>query len=490
MQTALSTFFESGGATLNSGAAPAADEEEDENEEMMAVPVPAPAAVAAVPRIPGGGNTLSGAAPSAMPAGWGSGSSSKYVHLPLQSSHSPRSAPPRAEPHRRTRCDRIRVPASRLCAISALRLQRRRRAVPDVRPTTTVTTRIASSSSSSLEARRGASTLPADSALIRSSGLSVENPNARRNAAGGMNDMIKGILQKAKESVLPRPSLGSADVCTAVERVSQVQPQLQVLRRRARSSRVLVSLPVVDSVVDALAANTLGSDDTPSVAIPDPTARSAVPGAFPSMAVEEEEDNEEPVIRNLIFWEDGFSIEDGELMAYDTPGNKEILAAINSGFVPHPFPRHLADRRNRRAPLSLLKVRHDQPVELRIAKRLSEKWSRQPSAPAGPFAGSGNRLGSEAAPGLNEVTPVPPPTTSRAPTTMSTSNVFEVDGTLPITTLQIRLRDGERSVIRTPLLEIVLILCVDSSRDSTTRTRLATFVAISMRSFLPLFEQC
>lgn len=40
---------------------------------------------------------------------------------------------------------------------------------------------------------------------------------------------------------------------------------------------------------------------------------------------------DEVAVRHLTFWQDGFSIEDGDLMSYDE--NKEILAALNAGFV-------------------------------------------------------------------------------------------------------------------------------------------------------------
>lgn len=66
------------------------------------------------------------------------------------------------------------------------------------------------------------------------------------------------------------------------------------------------------------AGNTLGSDEIPSSSIPDPNARTA----------DEEEDT---AIRNLTFWKDGFSIEDGPLMEYENEQNKLVLAAINSG---------------------------------------------------------------------------------------------------------------------------------------------------------------
>ena len=91
-------------------------------------------------------------------------------------------------------------------------------------------------------------------------------------------------------------------------------------------------------------AHTLGSDETPSTYIPDPTSRAGtggaglgggVPGGFPGTghAQEESDDEEETAIRTLTFWQDGFSIDDGDLLRYEDPNNAEILAAINSGLV-------------------------------------------------------------------------------------------------------------------------------------------------------------
>ncbi|KAM0750267.1 SEP-domain-containing protein [Meredithblackwellia eburnea MCA 4105] len=235
------------------------------------------------------------------------------------------------------------------------------------------------------------------------SGLSVQNPNAKKG--GGTSDMIKGILQKAKE--------GGTRI--AGEAAQAAQP------RSAFSG----------------GGHTLGSDETPSTFIPDPNARASRqrhPGAFPGAAGADDEDDlkeeeEETVIKYLTFWKDGFSIDDGDLMRYEE--NKEVLAAINSG----------------RAPLSLLKVRHDQPVELRIARRMDEEWVRQPSAPAGPFSGSGNRLGSIDTPPVASSRPAAP-SSAPAADRPALGTVFEVDTTQPTTQLQIRLRDGSRMVGR------------------------------------------
>ncbi|SCZ89856.1 BZ3500_MvSof-1268-A1-R1_Chr1-3g01620 [Microbotryum saponariae] len=216
------------------------------------------------------------------------------------------------------------------------------------------------------------------------SGLSVENPNANR---GKFEDTIKGIFEKAIEGA-----------------------------RRAAGGG------------ESSEAHTLGSDEVASSFIPDPAS---------AKKDDDDDDNDsegeqEIAIRNLTFWKDGFSIEDGDLMRYDDPANAEVLQAINAG----------------RAPLSLLNVRHDQPVELRVARRMSEDWVRQPPPPEGPFAGSGHRLGSEA-PSFAAA----PSTTSHQPAStasaaISTSSTFQVDPSQPTTTLQIRLRSGERMVAR------------------------------------------
>ncbi|CAJ0768966.1 12875_t:CDS:10, partial [Entrophospora sp. SA101] len=108
-------------------------------------------------------------------------------------------------------------------------------------------------------------------------------------------------------------------------------------------------------------------------------------------------------VRHLTFWRNGFSVEDGPLMAYDDPENQEFLKAIRSG----------------RAPLSLLNVSQNQPVDVRVSRRLDEDYKPPPKKPTRPFSGSGQRLGS-----IRE---------------------FEVDESLPITSLQIRLADGTSS---------------------------------------------
>lgn len=62
----------------------------------------------------------------------------------------------------------------------------------------------------------------------------------------------------------------------------------------------------------------MGSDEVESSYIPDPT---------------QEQGEEEAAHRTIIFWRDGFSIEDGPLLRYDVPENASLLNDINAGFV-------------------------------------------------------------------------------------------------------------------------------------------------------------
>lgn len=151
--------------------------------------------------------------------------------------------------------------------------------------------------------------------------------------------------------------------------------------------------------------------------------------------------------------------------------------------------------RRSRAPPSLLNVRVNQPVEVRVAKRLDEDWKPAPPKPKGPWEGSGsfrnssnpalsnasklnlslpflpssprvslpfclasstgNRLGAPvpglASPTSASSTPaLPAATATEASSTTGTGSSaggnlqFEVDMTEPTTQLQIRLGDGTR----------------------------------------------
>jgi UBX domain-containing protein 1 len=154
-------------------------------------------------------------------------------------------------------------------------------------------------------------------------------------------------------------------------------------------------------------------------------------------------------------------------MSYDNPENQRTLSAINNGCVLNPAPFCLfADScMVRNAPPSVLNVQVNQPVELRVARRMDEAYVAPPKVTR-PFGGTGHRLGSpipgessspSGASASNLVSSIPgafPSNSggSRPATTFGDSSVqglnprFEVDQTQPTTSVQIRLADGTRCV--------------------------------------------
>lgn len=172
---------------------------------------------------------------------------------------------------------------------------------------------------------------------------------------------------------------------------------------------------------------TLGGDDTPSQVIPDPDG-----DASPA--------SREPVARILHFWKDGFSVEDGHLYRFDDPANGHILSLIRSG----------------RAPLDIMGVDPDQPVDVTVHQH--EENYVQPKRKYKPFSGGGQRLGSPT-PGVGGggggATENPTASIGTGANTSRTTasgipgtDKVEVDDSQPTVSLQIRLGDGTRLVSR------------------------------------------
>jgi UBX domain-containing protein 1 len=178
--------------------------------------------------------------------------------------------------------------------------------------------------------------------------------------------------------------------------------------------------------------NTLGSDEIESAPVADPHAPPAR--------------EQETAIRHITFWRNGWSIEDGDLLRYDDEEHARILNEINDG----------------RAPPAILNVLPGQPVELRVAKRVGEDYVTT----ARTFAGSGSRLGgvvpnivgtpqTQSMPGtFNTGAPAQAPSQQSSSSTDEPSG-FEVDQTLPTTSVQVRLADGTRLVARMNLTHTV-----------------------------------
>ncbi|KAF2021243.1 SEP-domain-containing protein [Aaosphaeria arxii CBS 175.79] len=209
------------------------------------------------------------------------------------------------------------------------------------------------------------------------SGLAVQNPNQ-----ANPRDQINSILRRARQGV-PRPGGDSAEPASRFTGTGM----------------------------------TLGGDDAPSRAIPDPSAD--VPQPAPRAH------------RELHLWRDGFSVDDGPLYRYDDPTNARTLEMINTGH----------------APLHILNVEHGQEVDVEVHPHKDEDYKR-PKQKYVAFGGSGQRLGSPT-PGASS-TPPPPAaatstTTASAPvSTGSAAATVAVDSSVPTINLQIRLGDGTR----------------------------------------------
>jgi len=156
---------------------------------------------------------------------------------------------------------------------------------------------------------------------------------------------------------------------------------------------------------------TLGGDDTPSQVIPDPSPQSTDPGPTQT--------------RILHLWDDGFSIEDGPLRRFDDAQNAQDLAMIRQG----------------RAPLHLMGVRADQPVDVQLIKH-DDKYKPPPKVYK-PFSGGGQRLGSPT-PGGSGITSTPPPAAAPAASATPAIPEVEINSAQPTLSLRLQLANGTR----------------------------------------------
>ncbi|KAK6514085.1 hypothetical protein TWF506_008510 [Arthrobotrys conoides] len=216
------------------------------------------------------------------------------------------------------------------------------------------------------------------------SGLAVENPN--KPGQRGL-DSVRNILKQAQEGSRARQQQQDDDD----------EDEAPASRFTGRGM-------------------TLGSDDAPSQVVEDPTAD--ILRAPPK------------VTRNLYFWRDGFSVEDGPLLRYDDPAHQETLRGIEAG----------------RAPLHLMGVLPGQPTDVNVHRKMDEDYV-PPKKKFVPFGGSGQRLGAptpgfDSAPASSSASAAVTAPVQPAPQTVT------VDSSAPTTSVQIRLGDGTRLVSR------------------------------------------
>lgn len=140
----------------------------------------------------------------------------------------------------------------------------------------------------------------------------------------------------------------------------------------------------------------------------------------------------------------------------------------------------MAHGQSSQAPPHILDVQPGQPVELRVAKRLSEKYTPPPKKPMSAFSGSGNRLGAPVPAATSAETAMPGSFPAAASTSAaathdrpSMNTMFEVDQAQPTTSIQIRLADGTRFVshIPYPISHIIhpVYLCICANHACSCR---------------------
>jgi len=129
---------------------------------------------------------------------------------------------------------------------------------------------------------------------------------------------------------------------------------------------------------------------------------------------------QEKVKRMITFWKNGFSIDDGPLMDYES--HKNVLENLEKGY----------------APTELFNIKRGEELSVEVSHRLNENYVPPPKK-LKPFEGVGQKLGSFV-PGVDVSSP-PPQHKEKQP-----ESKVEVDESQPTTTLQIRLSNGSREM--------------------------------------------
>ncbi|KAI8810642.1 hypothetical protein BJ742DRAFT_799595 [Cladochytrium replicatum] len=232
-----------------------------------------------------------------------------------------------------------------------------------------------------------------------------------------------GILMKGGAGKKPEPS----DLVKQIlEKASKAGPPEEDFEKKEKKKPAFVG-----------SGYRLGSEDEPPLQTPQASSSSARAPATPAGQ------DMEVVERQLTFWRNGFSIDDGPLMSHDDPQARQFLEAINSG----------------RAPPQLLNVAYGQPVEIKVAHRMEEDYKPAPKKPMKAFSGGGQRLGAPipgetvgvpttSIPGSFPGSAAPAGGAAAAAASESLGPALVVDESAPVTSIQVRLADGSRAVYK------------------------------------------
>ncbi|KAK6149711.1 hypothetical protein DH2020_017236 [Rehmannia glutinosa] len=138
----------------------------------------------------------------------------------------------------------------------------------------------------------------------------------------------------------------------------------------------------------------------------------------------------ESIVHNIVFWRNGFTVNDGPLRSLDDPENAPFLESIRKSECPKEL--EPADRRS--------------SVHVNLIRR--DENCPEPEIRLAPFQGMGRTLGSSSATDSSATDSGPESTVSAPPLhgAPSPSVGLVVDKSLPSTSIQLRLADGTRMV--------------------------------------------
>ncbi|KAK4259053.1 hypothetical protein QN277_005428 [Acacia crassicarpa] len=194
-------------------------------------------------------------------------------------------------------------------------------------------------------------------------------------------------------------------------------------------SGMLVQDPTKGNDVDAIfnQARQLGAVERPLDQLQDPPRSTSFTGTARLLSgetVQSTSQQPESFVHNIVFWSDGFTVNDGPLRRLDDPENASFLESIKKSECPKEL--EPADKRS--------------SVNVNLIRR-TEKYP-EPEKRHVAFQGVGRTLGSSSASAAPETT-VASLVPSSAPTP---SAGLVVDQLLPSTSIQIRLADGTRLI--------------------------------------------
>ncbi|KAJ0250232.1 Plant UBX domain-containing protein 4 [Hirschfeldia incana] len=163
----------------------------------------------------------------------------------------------------------------------------------------------------------------------------------------------------------------------------------------------------------------------------------------------------EPVVHTIVFWANGFTIDDGPLRKLDDPENASFLESIRKSECPKEL-----EPADRRAPVHVNLMRREEKCPEREKRKVSfQGVGRTLGGSSNDSSGSGSSIAPETA-------AVPIQTNQTGLAAPSPTPSLVIDETLPTTSIQIRLTDGTRLVGKFNLYHTVNDIrgFIDSSR--------------------------